>query len=126
VPSVEYAEKSAAGTQSRRYARVRRMTDNVQAPPAPGHANGVGFAIGPRYFVGFRSGHVGLGKGGNQVNPLALVQSVRRLLRGEKATTATEYAVMLALIIVVCLSTITVMGQSLRQSVFGTVNALFG
>jgi Flp pilus assembly pilin Flp len=60
------------------------------------------------------------------VNPLALIQSVRRLLRAEAAATATEYAVMLALIIVVCLSTIAIMGQSLRDSVFGTVNSLFG
>jgi pilus assembly protein Flp/PilA len=60
------------------------------------------------------------------VNNSALILSVRRLLRAEEAATATEYAVMLALIIVVCLSALTVMGQSLRDSVFGSVNALFG
>ena len=47
----------------------------------------------------------------------------RRLLRN---ATATEYAVMLALIIVVCIGSLSVMGQSLRDSVFGSVNALFG
>jgi pilus assembly protein Flp/PilA len=56
----------------------------------------------------------------------ALVRSTRRLLRSDSAATATEYAVMLALIIVVCISTVTLMGQSLRDSVFGTVNNLFG
>ena len=60
------------------------------------------------------------------MNTPALLLSVRRLLRAKEAATATEYAVMLALIIVVCLSAITVMGQSLRESVFGTVNTLFG
>jgi pilus assembly protein Flp/PilA len=60
------------------------------------------------------------------VSTPALIRSVRRLLRADQAATATEYAVMLALIIVVCISTITIMGQSLRDSVFGTVNTLFG
>ena len=55
-----------------------------------------------------------------------LISRIRTMLRDERAVTATEYAVMLALIIVVCLASITVMGQSLRASVFGTVNALFG
>ena len=54
------------------------------------------------------------------------IQSVRRLLGAEDAATATEYAVMLALIIVVCISSVTLMGQSLRTSVFDSVNALFG
>lgn len=56
----------------------------------------------------------------------AAIQSKRRLLGSEEAATATEYAVMLALIIVVCLSSVTLMGQSLRTSVFDSVNALFG
>lgn len=60
------------------------------------------------------------------MNPLTLIPSVLRLLRAEEGATATEYAVMLALIIAVCISTITIMGQSLRDSVFGTVNVLFG
>lgn len=51
---------------------------------------------------------------------------MRRLLPNDEAATATEYAVMLALIIVVCLASVTLMGQSLRDSVFGSVNALFG
>jgi pilus assembly protein Flp/PilA len=56
----------------------------------------------------------------------ATIQSVRRLLGAEQGATATEYAVMLALIIVVCISSVTLMGQSLRTSVFDSVNALFG
>jgi pilus assembly protein Flp/PilA len=44
----------------------------------------------------------------------------------DRGATATEYAVMLALIIVVCIASITTMGQSLRNSVFDSVNALFG
>lgn len=55
----------------------------------------------------------------------ALLRFTRRLLRSDEAATATEYAVMLALIIVVCISSLTIMGQSLRDSVFGSVNALF-
>jgi pilus assembly protein Flp/PilA len=52
--------------------------------------------------------------------------SLSGLLRGQRGATATEYAVMLALIIVVCVASITVFGQSVRDSVFGSVNALFG
>ena len=70
--------------------------------------------------------HIALPKGENQVSTPALIQSGRRLLPAEEATTATEYAVMLALIIVVCISTVTLFGQSVRDSVFGSVNALFG
>ena len=55
-----------------------------------------------------------------------LMQAVRRLLRSDDGPTATEYAVMLALMIVVCIASVTLMGQSLQASVFGTVNALFG
>lgn len=49
-----------------------------------------------------------------------------RFLADESGPTATEYAVMLALMIVVCLATLTTMGQSLNNSVFGSVNACFG
>lgn len=49
-----------------------------------------------------------------------------RFLADESGPTATEYAVMLALMIVVCIATVTTMGQSLSGSVFGSVNACFG
>jgi len=40
------------------------------------------------------------------------MQSVARFLRNEDGPTAVEYAVMLALIIVVCISAITVLGSN--------------
>lgn len=49
-----------------------------------------------------------------------------RLVRDEDGASATEYAVMLALIVVVCIASITTMGQLLSASVFGSVNAMFG
>ncbi|GMU84608.1 MAG: Flp family type IVb pilin [Phycisphaerales bacterium] len=49
-----------------------------------------------------------------------------RFLADESGPTATEYAVMLALMIVVCIATVTTMGQNLNNSVFGSVNACFG
>jgi len=55
-----------------------------------------------------------------------LRHAIYTLQRQESATTATEYAVMLALIIVVCIGSLTLYGQSLSGSVFGTINALFG
>ena len=51
---------------------------------------------------------------------------VRSFCRDESGPTATEYAVMLALIIVVSMATIGVMGMNVRDSVFGSVNAMFG
>ena len=39
-------------------------------------------------------------------------QKVKRFLASEDGPTAVEYAVMLALIIIVCLATITTLGQS--------------
>jgi pilus assembly protein Flp/PilA len=52
--------------------------------------------------------------------------TVRRFVSDESGPTATEYAVMLALIIVVCAGTVGLMGQNLRDSVFGSVNTMFG
>lgn len=51
---------------------------------------------------------------------------VRNWTRDEQAATATEYAVLLALIIVVSIATISTFGNSVATSVFGSVNALFG
>jgi len=47
------------------------------------------------------------------------------LLRKEDGPTAVEYAVMLALIIVVCLVAIQILGQN-SNSAFGTVGASIG
>ena len=51
---------------------------------------------------------------------------VRSFCRDESGPTATEYAVMLALIIVVSIATIGVFGNNVSTSVFGSVNAMFG
>ena len=47
----------------------------------------------------------------------SLWQNVRAFLESEEGPTAVEYAVMLALIIVVCLAAITILGQN-ANSVF--------
>lgn len=57
---------------------------------------------------------------------MKLIRELHRLRDEECAATATEYAVMLALIIAVCIGSVTLIGQSLSTSVFGTVNSLFG
>jgi pilus assembly protein Flp/PilA len=54
----------------------------------------------------------------------ALGQKVREFLVSEEGPTATEYAVMLALIIVVCIAAITTLGQSV-DSTFTDVNNAF-
>lgn len=51
---------------------------------------------------------------------------LRAFCREEAGPTATEYAVMLALIIVVSIATIGVFGNNVSTSVFGSVNAMFG
>lgn len=56
----------------------------------------------------------------------ALRLKLARFLADDSGPTATEYAVMLALIIVVCIGTLQVLGQGLSGSVFGSVNACFG
>ena len=54
-----------------------------------------------------------------------LKQSVVRFLEKEDGPTAVEYAVMLALIIVVCLGAITTLGQN-ANSTFGSVGTAIG
>jgi pilus assembly protein Flp/PilA len=49
------------------------------------------------------------------------VDSVKRFVKSEDGPTAVEYAVMLALIIVVCIAIITQVGTS-ASSTFNTVN----
>jgi len=50
-----------------------------------------------------------------------LVAKVERFLKSEDGPTAVEYAVMLALIIVVCLTTITTLGSNANKK-FTTVS----
>jgi pilus assembly protein Flp/PilA len=50
-----------------------------------------------------------------------LISRVQRFLVNEDGPTAVEYAVMLALILVVCIGTITLIGQSANKK-FGDVN----
>ena len=45
-----------------------------------------------------------------------LVRSVRRFLTSEDGPTAVEYAVMLALIIVVCIGAITTLGKNANNT----------
>lgn len=51
----------------------------------------------------------------------ALMMRVRRFLTSEEGPTAVEYAVMLALIVVVCLTTIQSLGSN-SNAVFQTVS----
>jgi pilus assembly protein Flp/PilA len=55
----------------------------------------------------------------------AFIQRVRRFLRAEDGPTAVEYAVMLALIVVVCLVAITSVGTQ-ASSTFSNVAASLG
>ena len=52
-------------------------------------------------------------------------QAVSQFLRREDGPTAVEYAVMLALIIVVCITAITALGTNANQT-FGTVGNAIG
>jgi pilus assembly protein Flp/PilA len=52
-------------------------------------------------------------------------KNVVKFLKTEDGPTAVEYAVMLALIIVVCIGAITVLGQN-ANTTFGTVGAAVG
>ncbi len=45
-----------------------------------------------------------------------IVQAVRRFFHDESGPTAVEYAVMLALIVVVCLTAITTLGNNLNTT----------
>jgi pilus assembly protein Flp/PilA len=51
-------------------------------------------------------------------------KSVVHFLKADGGPTAIEYAVMLALIIVVCISTVTVLGQNANQTFTIVKNAL--
>ena len=53
------------------------------------------------------------------------VTQVERFLRNEDGPTAVEYAVMLALIIVVCIAAITTLGKN-ANSTFSTVGNAIG
>ena len=53
-----------------------------------------------------------------------LKQFVVRFLEKEDGPTAVEYAVMLALIIVVCLAAITTLGQNANSTFTGVGNAI--
>ena len=55
----------------------------------------------------------------------ALQQFVANFLRAEDGPTAVEYAVMLALIIVVCIAAITTLGQNAMQT-FQSVGTTIG
>jgi pilus assembly protein Flp/PilA len=49
---------------------------------------------------------------------------VQKFLREEDGPTAVEYAVMLALIVVVCLAAIGLLGEASRESFFGSSDAI--
>lgn len=53
-------------------------------------------------------------------------KKIKRFLTSEDGPTAVEYAVMLALIIVVCLATITAVGQNANARFTDVSNALAG
>jgi Flp pilus assembly pilin Flp len=60
------------------------------------------------------------------VKIVRLIRAGIALLRCDSAATATEYAVMLALILVVALASITVFGQSLNAEYVTIRTTLFG
>lgn len=55
-----------------------------------------------------------------------LTRAVGRLLAGERAATATEYAVMLALVLAVILAAVTLFGQTLGTEFTSIDTTLFG
>ena len=57
---------------------------------------------------------------------LPLASNIRRFLNSEEGPTAVEYAVMLALIIVVCLTAIDQLGDMSRNTFRGVSNQLGG
>jgi pilus assembly protein Flp/PilA len=56
----------------------------------------------------------------------SLAKSVRRFLVSEDGPTAVEYAVMLALIVVVCLTAISSLGQAAKNSFYQIKNSVAG
>jgi pilus assembly protein Flp/PilA len=60
------------------------------------------------------------------MNSMLLAQRVRHFLQSEDGPTAVEYAVMLALIVVVCLTAITSLGTSTKttfENISGSLGA---
>jgi pilus assembly protein Flp/PilA len=55
---------------------------------------------------------------------MKLMTSVKRFLASEDGPTAVEYAVMMALIIVVCITTITAIGNNANAKFTAVKNAL--
>jgi pilus assembly protein Flp/PilA len=55
---------------------------------------------------------------------LSLVQQVARFMRDEDGPTAVEYAVMLALIIVVCIAAITTLGSNANATFNSVGNSM--
>ena len=53
-----------------------------------------------------------------------LTQSVRRLMRSDDGPTAVEYAVMLALIVVVCLAAVRAIGTNAKASFQNVANSI--
>jgi Flp pilus assembly pilin Flp len=82
------------------------------------------FAARRARFVRFRLGTL-LG-GVRPVLSLNRILSVRRLLRDPSAATATEYAVMLALVLCVILAAVTLFGQNLGAEYEMIDGRLFG
>lgn len=60
------------------------------------------------------------------MKPLTSIHSAGGLLRDEQAATATEYAVMLALVLAVIITAVTLFGQSLGGEYTHIDNELFG
>jgi len=54
------------------------------------------------------------------------LSTLRRLWREESAATATEYAVMLALVLAVIIATLSALGANLTSSYQSSVSACFG
>jgi pilus assembly protein Flp/PilA len=54
----------------------------------------------------------------------SLAKSVRRFLVSEDGPTAVEYAVMLALIVVVCLTAISSLGQAAKNAFYQIKNSV--
>jgi pilus assembly protein Flp/PilA len=59
-----------------------------------------------------------------QPMPRRIIRTIVRCLKAEDGPTAVEYAVMLALIIVVCIAAVTTVGTRARTSFTTTGNAL--
>jgi pilus assembly protein Flp/PilA len=69
-----------------------------------------------------REGH--LTKGGKQM--IGMLRKVKELFVSEEGATATEYAVMLALIIIVAIAAITLLGEKVNNTFNNIANAMPG